>query len=98
MDEKHFYVYMMTNKPHGTIYKGVTSNLILRVAQHKEGLIEGFTQKYDLKTLVWYKECGNAEDAVKHEKRLRKYPRQWKVNLIEEMNPQWKDLYNDICK
>lgn len=96
MNEKYFYVYMMANKPYGTIYKGVTSNLVTRVAQHKEGTFKGFTEKYDIKLLVWYKECGGAEEALKFEKRLRKYPRQWKVNLINEMNPAWKDLYETI--
>lgn len=96
MNEKIFYVYMMASKPYGTIYKGMTSNLVQRVAQHKEDGVEGFTKKYAVHDLVWYQACGNAEEAVKWEKRLRKYSRQWKINLINENNPEWKDLYDQL--
>jgi putative endonuclease len=87
---------MIANKPNGTIYKGMTSDIVQRVWQHKVGSIDGFTKKYDVKLLVWYQECASVEQAVKMEKRLRKYPRQWKINLIEQGNPEWLDLYADL--
>lgn len=96
--EKDFYVYMLASKKNGTIYKGVTSDLIKRVWQHKEENGSRFTSKYDVKKLVWYKHCETHENAIAFEKRLRRYPRQWKINLIEEMNPDWNDLYEDISK
>jgi len=94
--EKDFYVYMLAKKKNGTIYKGMTSNLIQRIYQHKEEQGSRFTTKYEVKKLVWYKQCGNWEDAVAWEKRLRRYSRQWKINLIEGRNPHWDDLYEDI--
>ena len=96
MSEKNFYVYMLASQKNGTIYKGMTSDLVKRVWEHKNSVTEGFTKKYDVKKLVWCRECGNAEEAVKWEKRLRRYPRQWKVNLIEEGNPDWVDLWDEI--
>lgn len=94
---KDFYIYMMSNKKNGVIYKGMTSNLLKRVAEHKQGVGIDFTSKYNLKNLVWYQQCGNWEDAVKWEKRLRSYPRQWKINLIEVQNPNWLDLFDEIA-
>ena len=96
MLEKVFYIYMLASSKNGTIYKGITSNLIQRIGQHKFEGGRGFTEKYKVKRLVWYRECGNWEDAVKWEKRLRRYPRQWKINLIEEFNTEWKDLWEEI--
>jgi putative endonuclease len=95
---KNFYVYILASERNGTIYKGMTSDLVKRIGQHKFENGSAFTAKYEIKKLVWYKLCGTAEEAIKWEKRLRRYPRQWKVNLIEEMNPEWKDLFDDICK
>ena len=94
--EKDFYVYMMANQRNGTLYKGMTSNLIKRIAEHKTKQGTAFTKKYGITKLVWYKQCGTWEEAVKWEKRLRGYPRQWKINLIEETNPQWRDLWREI--
>lgn len=96
MKEKDFYVYMLASKKDGTIYKGMTSDLIHRIGQHKFEKGSTFTSKYNVKNLVWYKRCENWENAVKWEKRLRRYPRQWKVNLIEEENPEWKDLWSKL--
>lgn len=93
---KDFYVYMLANKKNGTIYKGMTSNLVKRIAEHKFEKGSQFTDKYNVKKLVWYKYCENAENAVKWEKKLRRYPRHWKVNLIEEANPNWFDLWDQI--
>ena len=97
-EEKDFYVYMMVSDRNGTIYKGMTSNLIQRVCQHKHENGSKFTSDYDVKKLVWYRHCENWENAVAFEKRLRRYKRKWKLDLIEEMNPEWKDLYLEICK
>lgn len=95
---KDFYVYMLASRKNGTIYKGMTSDLVKRIAEHKIAKGSTFTDKYDVKKLVWYKHCETAENAIAFEKRLRRYTRQWKINLIEENNPDWDDLYEDICK
>ena len=96
MKEKDFYVYLLASQKNGVLYKGMTSDLIKRTSEHKTGSIKGFTKKYNVKKLIWYKRCGTACEAVKWEKRLRHYPRQWKINLIEETNPDWADLWNEI--
>jgi len=94
--EKDFYVYMMASDRNGTIYKGMTSNLTQRVYQHKHENGSQFTSQYGVKKLVWYKHCENWENAVSFEKRLRRYKRSWKMDLIEEMNPGWCDLWDEI--
>ncbi len=94
--EKDFYVYMLASKKNGTIYKGVTSDLVKRIWQHKNEEGSKFTSQYNVKNLVWYKHCENHNNAVDWEKRLRRYPRQWKINLIEDMNPKWVDLWDEI--
>jgi putative endonuclease len=86
-------VYMMSNRKYGTLYVGVTSNLILRAWQHREGTIEGFTKKYGLKRLVWYENHDSMIAAIQREKSLKKYKRDWKINLIERENPHWSDLF-----
>jgi putative endonuclease len=86
-------VYIMASRKHGTLYIGVTSELLNRVAQHREGLIDGFTKRYSVKRLVWFEFHDSIEVAIHREKRLKKYPRQWKINLIEQGNPHWEDLY-----
>ena len=96
--QKDFYVYMLASKSNGTLYKGMTSDLKKRIYEHKEGLIDGFTKDHGVKKLVWYKHCETAENAVNWEKKLRRYKREWKINLIEEMNPEWNDLYSEIMQ
>lgn len=96
--EKKFWTYILASKSYGTLYVGVTSNLIKRVAEHKNGIVEGFTKKYDVNNLVYYEEHATAENAIRAEKRLEKYNRDWKINLIERDNPYWQDLYDGICK
>ncbi|HEY4122989.1 MAG TPA: GIY-YIG nuclease family protein [Rhizomicrobium sp.] len=86
-------VYMMASRRHGTIYIGVTSRLPGRVFEHREGLIEGFTKTYSLKRLVWYEPHENMMAAIRREKSLKKYKREWKINLIEWENPYWDDIY-----
>jgi putative endonuclease len=91
-DRKTFAVYIMSNCKRGTLYVGVTSNLPNRATQHREGAIEGFTKKYQLKRLVWYRAYG----AISFEKRLKRWRRDWKFRLIEEMNPEWEDLWPEL--
>jgi len=93
---KNFHVYIMTNKPDGVLYIGVTSNLPKRGWEHKNKPIKGFTYTYNLDKLVYYEACPDAEQAILREKRLKKWNRNWKIKLIEDMNPQWRDLYNEI--
>ncbi|MFH1856610.1 MAG: GIY-YIG nuclease family protein [Candidatus Omnitrophota bacterium] len=93
---KNYYIYILASKKNGTLYIGITSDLIKRVWQHKEKLVEGFTKKYDVDKLVYYEPYTDPENAIKREKRLKFYKRQWKIDLIENSNPQWKDLYNDL--
>jgi putative endonuclease len=90
--------YIMASKPNGVLYIGVTSNLAQRVYQHKQGLLGGFSQKYNVKRLVYYELHNDMENAIKWEKRLKKYPRQWKINLIEQDNPTWEDLYTSLLQ
>lgn len=95
---KSFYVYILTNKRYGTFYIGMTANLPKRLWEHKNEVVEGFTKKHGLKNLVYYEAHENAESAIKREKRLKKWDRQWKIELIEEGNPAWHDLYENIVK
>ncbi len=89
-------VYLLASQRNGTLYKGMTSDLIQRVWQHKHENGSKFTTQYGVKKLVWYLHCGNWENAATWEKRLRRYSRKWKLNLIEEMNPNWDDLWDEI--
>jgi len=90
--EKQYFVYLLANKPYGTLYTGVTNNLIQRMQQHKEEITHGFTKKYHVKQLMYYEVCEDIYEAISREKRIKKWKRQWKINLIEEHNPQWIDL------
>ena len=94
---KQGYVYILAGKPNGTIYVGVTSDLIKRVYEHKNDLVSGFTKTYQVHDLVYYEMHDEITEAIRREKRFKKYPRQWKINLIEEKNPDWNDLYAEIC-
>ena len=91
-----YYVYILSNKKNGTLYIGVTRNLVRRIYEHKEDLIEGFTQKYKVHNLVYYEQTNNVIVALIREKQLKKWNRQWKINLIEKENPDWLDLYDKI--
>ncbi len=86
-------VYMMASGQHGTLYIGVTSDLINRVGQHRTGEIEGFTKRHGVKRLVWFERHDSIVEAIQREKSLKKYKREWKVGLIERENPKWADLY-----
>jgi|SRR5579885_535385 len=93
---KTYYVYILANKRNGTLYIGVTNNLIKRVYEHKNNLVEGFTKKYRVPMLVYYEIINSIEEAIKREKRLKKWDRNSKLSLIERKNPEWEDLYEEI--
>ena len=95
--EKHSYVYLLASGYFGTLYIGVTSNLIQRVWQHREGASEGFTKTYGVKRLVWYECHDDIYQAITREKQIKQWNRAWKVRLIQERNPRWHDLYDEIC-
>jgi putative endonuclease len=86
-------VYLLSSKRNGTLYVGVTSNLVKRVWEHRNNLVEGFTKRYGVHQLVWYELHENMDSAIKREKRLKDWKRKWKVQLIESTNPNWEDLY-----
>ena len=94
--EKIFCVYIMASRRRGTLYIGVTSNLVKRAWEHREGLIEGFTKQYGVKKLVWYEVHDNAETAITREKQLKEWRRSWKIELIEVGNPFWRDLFKSL--
>jgi len=89
-------VYIMASQRNGTLYVGVTNDLIRRAYEHREGLLEGFTKKYDCKTLVWFEQHDLMTTAIEREKKLKVFRRAWKIELIEKTNPQWRDLYDDF--
>lgn len=88
-------VYVLASKRNGTLYIGVTGNLFNRVRQHRDSEIAGFTQKYNVKMLVWFQHFDNMELAIKEEKRLKEWQRKWKLELIEKTNPEWRDLFQE---
>ena len=90
------YVYIMASRRNGTLYLGVTSDLPGRVYQHRNGLIAGFTRQYGCKILVWYEAHDDIQDARLRELQMKKWKRQWKLRVIEEMNPGWDDLYDTL--
>jgi putative endonuclease len=89
-------VYLLASGRNGTLYVGVTSNLAQRVWQHKSDLVEGFTQRYGVHMLVWYEAHGTMEGAIAREKAIKEWKRAWKIALIEESNPEWRDLYGEL--
>ena len=94
--EKLPCVYILTNQPLGTLYIGVTSNLPQRIWQHKTKVTKGFTEKYNLNKIVWYEAHEDIMSAMQREKALKVWKRDWKIRIIEEMNPLWRDLYVDL--
>ncbi len=89
-------VYILASKRNGTLYIGVTSNLIKRIWEHKNNLVQGFTKQYNVHDLVWYERHENMESAIAREKMLKEWKRIWKLELIESSNPDWSDLYNTL--
>jgi putative endonuclease len=90
------YIYILTNRPNGILYVGVTANLIRRVAEHREGIIKGFTKRYGLKRLVYFEPYDDIRTAIQREKNIKHWSRTWKVRLILASNPQWRDLFENL--
>ena len=93
---KQACVYLLASRRNGTLYVGVTSNLVQRVWQHREGLAEGFTKRYGVKQLVWFELHDDMASAIRREKALKEWRRAWKIELIEKTNPGWRDCYEEI--
>ena len=93
---KSYYIYILAGKRNGTLYTGVTNNLIKRVYEHKNKLVKGFTKKYSINKLVYYEQTENVHSAIQREKTLKNWKREWKLELIEKSNPEWEDLYDDL--
>ena len=88
-----YFVYIITNQRYGTLYVGVTNDLVRRTYEHREGFVEGFSKRHDLSLLVWYEVHEDINAAITREKTIKKWRRDWKINLIQENNPEWADLY-----
>ncbi len=93
---KTYYVYILASKRNGTLYTGVTNDLIRRVYEHKNDFVPGFTSRYGIHMLVYFEQGNSILDAITREKRIKKWKRAWKIELIEKQNPEWKDLYFDL--
>jgi len=93
---KSYWVYILASRPRGTLYIGMTNDLARRVFQHREGLIDGFSRRYDVKMLAYYEQHATALAAVQCEKNIKHWPRAWKIELIHTLNPDWRDLWDDV--
>jgi len=93
---EQYCVYILASKRNGTLYIGITSDLVRRVYEHKSGLVDGFTKRYHVHRLVYYEMTSDVNEAITKEKRLKKWKRAWKIDLIESTNPDWRDLYSDL--
>lgn len=93
-----YWVYILASRPRGTLYVGATNDLLRRVTEHREGLVPGFTKDYGVKMLVYFEEYGDVEAAIQREKKLKRWARAWKIDLIRSKNPDWRDLFADIAK
>ena len=91
-----YFVYIITNRRYGTLYVGVTRDLVKRIYEHRSGVVAGFSKEHDLGLLVWYESHEDVIAAIEREKKIKKWRRDWKVNLIQTENPAWKDLYESI--
>jgi putative endonuclease len=89
-------VYLLASRRNGTLYVGVTSNLVARIWMHKQGLVDGFTKRYGVHALVWYEAHESMDVAIQREKAIKEWKRKWKLELIEKTNPQWRDLYAEL--
>jgi putative endonuclease len=92
-----YFVYILASRPNGTLYIGVTNDLVRRAYEHREGLVDGFTKTHGVKTLVYFEPHDNIEQAIVREKRLKRWRRAWKIQLIERDNPYWRDLFDDLA-
>jgi putative endonuclease len=93
---KQYYVYLITNEPYGTLYVGVTNDLVRRIYEHREGAVQGFSKQHGLNRLVWFEAHDDVLAAIEREKVIKRWRRDWKMNLIQAMNPNWDDLYESI--
>ncbi len=93
-----YWVYILASKLRGTLYIGVTDDLVRRVSEHREGAVPGFTKDYNVKMLVYFEEHDDVERAIEREKKLKRWARAWKIELIRSKNPEWDDLFDDIAK
>ena len=93
-----YWVYILASAPGGTLYTGVTSDLVRRTYEHREGLVKGFTTKYNVKRLVYFEQHDTAYAAIQREKNVKHWPREWKIDLIVKANPDWRDLYDEIVR
>lgn len=91
--QKLYFVYVLASKPYGTLYTGVTGDITGRIYEHKNNLLPGFTSRYGVHMLVWYEAHTNIHAAIEREKKIKRWNRDWKIELIEKMNPEWEDLY-----
>ena len=96
MGSKHYYVYILASTKNGTLYVGTTSNLVKRVYEHKNNLGSRFTQTYSVHNLVYYETTDDVMSAITREKQFKKWKRNWKINLIQKQNPEWRDLYPEL--
>jgi len=95
---RSYWVYILASRPRGTLYVGVTRDLIRRVYEHREGLVQGFTKTYSVKMLVYYEQHATAVTAIQREKNIKHWSRKWKIDLIHSLNPDWRDLWEDITQ
>jgi len=93
---KEYYLYIITNRKAGVLYVGITNDLLRRIQEHKQGKIVGFSSKYHLYRLVYFTHTNSIDEAIRSEKRIKRWKREWKIALIEGRNPDWKDLYNEL--
>ena len=93
-----YYVYILASRRNGTLYVGVTSDLVRRVYEHRTDAVDGFTKRYGVHTLVWFEVADDVRAAIQREKTIKKWNRQWKLALIEKDNPDWNDLYEEIAR
>ena len=91
-----FWVYILASQPGGTLYVGVTNDLVQRTYEHRNSIVQGFTKRYGVKQLVYYEQHDTAQAAIQREKNVKHWPREWKIDLIVSLNPDWRDLYDDI--
>ena len=96
MNEKRFWVYILADEPYGTLYVGFTNDLARRTYEHREGLFEGYAKEYGIKMLVWYAEFPTALEGIAYEKKIKKWRRLWKIELVKKFNPKWQDLHETL--
>ena len=94
---RQYFVYILANRLYGTLYTGITNDLVRRVWEHKNGFVDGFTKEHATHSLVWYEVHEDPYEAITREKRIKNWNRDWKINLIQRMNPGWEDLYDAIA-